>query len=153
MVSLVGTNMTDHLTERLRILEQENAHLRASQTTPAPRDVQESPQDTEAQFDGLPPEEPGTVTPAVFQAVKCIFDPHCNPAYLTSPHFPHPTSQTSIEHPTPTTVWHPLTSMKVSKVPRLPRKSTLRCRKCRACHAKRRGVNSATPARQINPEV
>ena len=59
--------------------------------------------------------------------------------------------------------------MMVFKVPHLPRKSTLRCRKRRACHAKRRrhfdpgcrqgsadlydGLQSATPATQIDPEV
>ena len=63
MISFIGTNMTEHLTERLRTLEQENAHLRASQTNPTPRDVPESPQDTEVPFQGAPPEEPGTVTP------------------------------------------------------------------------------------------
>ena len=63
MISLVGTNMTEHLTERLRNLEQENAQLRASQVNPTQHDVQESQQEAETPFDAPPGEEPGTVTP------------------------------------------------------------------------------------------
>ena len=46
MVELVGTNPTQQLTERLRLLEQENANLRASQysqAAPAEEDAMESP--------------------------------------------------------------------------------------------------------------
>ena len=64
MISLlVGTNMTEHLTERLRNLEQENAQLRASQVNPTQRDLQESPQDAEGPYEGPPGEEAGTMTP------------------------------------------------------------------------------------------
>ena len=63
MISFIGTNMTEHLTERLRNLEQENAQLRASQIHPTQHDGQESQQEAETPFDAPPADEPGTVTP------------------------------------------------------------------------------------------
>ena len=68
MVSLVGTNPTQQLTERLRLLEQENQYqaLRASQLSQAlpEEDAIESPKETEPAATTLAPsEESGAHTP------------------------------------------------------------------------------------------
>ena len=63
MISLVGTNMTEHLTERLRTLETENAQLRASQINPTQQDGLESQHEAETPYDAPPADEPGTTTP------------------------------------------------------------------------------------------
>ena len=63
MISLVGTNMTEHLTERLRTLETENAQLRASQLNPTQQDGLDSQQEAETPYDAPPADESGTTTP------------------------------------------------------------------------------------------
>ena len=57
MISLVGTNMTEYLTET------ENAQLRASQLNPTQQDGLESQHETETPYDAPPADEPGTTTP------------------------------------------------------------------------------------------
>ena len=67
MVELVGTNPTQQLTERLRLLEQENAHLRASQysqAAPTEEDGLESPHGADQPTEpAAPSEETGIRTP------------------------------------------------------------------------------------------
>ena len=63
MISMVGANMTEHLTERLRILETENAQLRASQINPTQQDGVDSQPEAELASEAPPADESGTRTP------------------------------------------------------------------------------------------
>ena len=63
MISMVGTNMTEHLTERLRALETENAQLRASQINPTQQDGVDSQPEAEIASEAPPADESGTLTP------------------------------------------------------------------------------------------
>ena len=63
MISMVGTNMTEHLTERLRILETENAQLRASQLNPSQQEGVDAQPEAEINSEAPPADESGTHTP------------------------------------------------------------------------------------------
>eukprot|EP00434_Breviolum_minutum_P035174 symbB.v1.2.031132.t1/scaffold3581.1/size55290/1 len=63
MISMVGSNVTEHLTERLRVLETENAQLRASQINPTQQDAADSQPEAEIGSEAPPADESGTRTP------------------------------------------------------------------------------------------
>ena len=63
MISMVGSNVTEHLTERLRVLETENAQLRASQVNPSQHDGTDFQPDADINTEAPTPDESGTLTP------------------------------------------------------------------------------------------
>ena len=63
MISMVGSNVTEHLTERLRVLETENAQLRASQVNPSQQDGADFQPEAEISTEAPMADESGTHTP------------------------------------------------------------------------------------------
>ena len=63
MISMVGSNVTEHLTERLRVLETENAQLRASQVNPTQQDATDFQPEAEIGTEAPTADESGTLTP------------------------------------------------------------------------------------------
>ena len=63
MISMVGSNVTEHLTERLRVLETENAQLRASQVNPSQQDGADFQPEVEISTEAPMADESGTHTP------------------------------------------------------------------------------------------
>ena len=113
MISMVGSNVTEHLTERLRVLETENAQLRASQINPTQQDAADSQPEAEIGSEAPPADESGTRTPCRTTSsqmnLRSPLQPglHKPPAPTKTTHvYTYTTHQTTPEYPTATPIWH-----------------------------------------------
>ena len=107
MISMVGSNVTEHLTERLRVLETENAQLRASQVNPTQQDATDFQPEAEIGTEAPTADESGTLTPCRTTSSQIhLRSPlqsglHKPPAPTKLPHvYTYTTHQTTPEHPT-----------------------------------------------------
>ena len=115
MISLVGTNMTEHLTERLRHLEQENAHLRATQAHPTTTrwssristrwrsTCRRSTTGWTRHLDTQPLSQQSSQSPL---SIAIQPTSQTSTSDQSSHIHSHSTCQTSPTSPTPTSIWH-----------------------------------------------
>ena len=87
MISMVGSNVTEHLTERLRVLETENAQLRASQVNPSPQDGADFQPEAEIGTEAPMADESGTHTPCRTTSSQMNRNPDCT-NHQPRPNFP-----------------------------------------------------------------
>ena len=114
MISMVGSNVTEHLTERLRVLETENAQLRASQVNPSQHDGTDFQPETDINTEAPTPDESGTLTPCRTTSSQVNLRSPLQSGLITqttSPDqtsrlYPHTTDQTTPEHPTAAPIRH-----------------------------------------------